>query len=47
MCIDPAGSVVLEAKQDENIFIVNTYYDHLTKIREKLPFSSDWDNFKI
>ena len=47
MCIDPAGNIILEGTQDENVYIVKTNYDKLVKIRQKLPFSKDWDNFEI
>jgi predicted amidohydrolase len=47
MCIDPAGNMILEATQDENVYVVHTNYDDLVKIRKKLPFSLDWDNFEI
>ncbi|HCM29945.1 MAG TPA: nitrilase-related carbon-nitrogen hydrolase [Bacteroidales bacterium] len=47
MCIDPVGNVILEGMQDENVYFVKTNYDNLVKIRQKLPFSKDWDDFDI
>jgi len=47
MCIDPVGNVILEGTQDENVYFVKTNYDNLVKIRQKLPFSKDWDDFDI
>lgn len=47
MVVDPLGEVLYTKKEVEDVFTITLDKDHLDKIREKIPFLRDADQFII
>lgn len=47
MVVDPLGEVLYHKKDEEEIFTCTLEKTHVEKIREKLPFWKDADQFKL
>lgn len=47
MAVNPLGEVLYRKSDDEDIFTITLRKDELDKIREKMPFWKDADQFKI
>ena len=47
MAIDPAGEILYEKKDDEDIFTITLTKSHLEAARKKFPFWKDADKFNI
>lgn len=47
MVIDPLGEVLYNKQDQEDIFTITLDKDHLSSIREKLPFLRDADHFQL
>lgn len=47
MVVDPAGEILYQAREAEDVFTVTLDRDHLNAIRKKFPFWKDADEFVI
>lgn len=47
MAIDPAGEILYEKKDEEDIFTITLSKSHLEEVRKKFPFWKDADKFNI
>lgn len=47
MAVDPLGEVLYTKNEEEDIFTVTLTKEHLSEVRDKLPFWKDADQFKI
>ncbi len=47
MVVDPLGEILYHKADDEDVFTISLEKEHLNKIREKLPFWRDADQFLL
>ena len=47
MVVDPAGEILYQKKDEEDVFTVTLDKSHVERVREKFPFWKDADRFKI